>query len=239
MECPRANRLFACRLATRVPRAGRQARSRPERAEDAARPEDCHPGRAHLRDPGPRNAGEGSVLGPGSPKLRTRNFSGRDDKRWNAHAPTNSLLGAWRHASRAPAAKRGAGRNARVMQRDRRIVIPGEPTCETRDPGTQAKEVYWVPALQNCARAISPAGMTNDGMPTRQPTLCLSLGDTRPARRPPSAEPAGTRGRCSATGGLSSRASPLARPGTQERRRRKCTGSRLSEIAHAQFFRPG
>ncbi len=185
--------LLCLRLATRVPRAGRQARSRPERAEDAARPEDCHPGRAHLRDPGPRNAGEGSVLGPGSPKLRTRNFSGRDDKRWNAHAPTDSLLGAWRHASRAPAAKRGAGRNARVMQRDRRIVIPGEPTCETRDPGTQAKEVYWVPALQNCARAISPAGMTNDGMPTRQPTLCLALGDTRPARRPPSAEPAGTR----------------------------------------------
>ncbi len=183
MECPRANRLFAWRLATRVPRAGRQARSRPERAEDAARPEDCHPGRALLRDPGPRNAGEGSVLGPGSPILRTRNFSGRDDKRWNAHAPTDSLLGAWRHVSRAPAAKRGAGRNARKMQRDRRIVIPGEPTCETRDPGTQAKEVYWVPALRNCARAIFPAGMTNDRMPTRQPTLCLSLATLVPGLR--------------------------------------------------------
>ncbi len=71
------------------------------------------------------------------------------------------------------------GRNARVMQRHRRIVIPGEPTCETRDPGTQAKEVYWVPALQNCARAISPAGMTNDGTRTRQPTLCLSLATPR------------------------------------------------------------
>ncbi len=104
MEFPRANRLFAWRLATRVPRAGRQARSRPERAEDAARPEDCHPGRAHLRDPGPRNAGEGSVLGPRSPKLRTRNFSGRDDKRWNSHAPTDSLLGAWQLSFRAFAA---------------------------------------------------------------------------------------------------------------------------------------
>ncbi len=30
MECPRANQLFAWRLATRVPRAGRQARSRPQ-----------------------------------------------------------------------------------------------------------------------------------------------------------------------------------------------------------------
>ncbi len=207
MECPRANRLFACRLqlsfrAFATPKRLRPrrrepaasdgptrtaagalllarsdsdstSRSRPERAGDAARPEDCHPGRALLRDPGPRNAGEGSVLGPGSPKLRTRNFSGRDDKRWNAHAPTDSLLvacgsrsgpsprrsGFGRSGSRpaAPAPAReasdgptrtatgalllarstpvpGAGRYARVMQRDRRIVIPGEPTCETRDP---------------------------------------------------------------------------------------------------------
>ncbi len=94
----------------------------------------------------------------------------------------------------------GAGRNARVMQRDRRIVIPGEPTCETRDPGTQAKEVYWVPALQNRARAISPAGMTNDGMPTRQPTLCLSLATLVPGLRQPKGFGRGGGSRPQATG---------------------------------------
>ncbi len=111
MECPRAQPTLCLSLATLVPRAGRKRRTNANggrlaflgafrlRLRGAGRNARVMqrdrriviPGEptCETRDPNSRAI---SLLGPGSPKLRTRNFSGRDDKRWNSHAPTNSLL---------------------------------------------------------------------------------------------------------------------------------------------------
>jgi hypothetical protein len=64
------------------------------------------------------------------------------------------------------------------------IVIPGEPTCETRDPDFRAtiSVEVWVPALRNRARELSPSGMTGVVRPTGQAprSECWVFANARP-----------------------------------------------------------
>ncbi len=164
--------LFMLRVPTLVPRAGRNARVMHRHRCSSATGLSCLCVATRSFACAFRHS-LSCAWPPHRPHARLLRGAGRNARVMQRHrcsfacAFRHSLSCAWPPHQPHARLLRGAGRNARVMQRHRRIVIPGEPSCETQDPGTQAKEVYWVPALQNCARAISPAGMTNDGMPTR------------------------------------------------------------------------